>query len=130
MIKHEINRYSQPTKVWKNENYPVTHYSRQKEMSKLEYALHIKNLDYQVGDLVAPITIQHRPYSKWEVYKLISIDEVHRFVTFTEQGGPHCLTLQTVTGTELPYKGGTRQYRRIFIWEVPEEWKGESIVDI
>ena len=93
-------------------------------MGKLEYALFLKTLPIKVGDLVTT-QYQKAPFYPGTVYKVHSIDEIHKFVEFCHPTiGPKCLNLQRVDGTVVPWKGGARLYHKIEDADIPQEWIG------
>lgn len=89
-------------------------------MSKLAYALYLRNLEIKVGDLVvSKYTAQ--PFSKYSIYRIESIDEIHRYVKFNAPHiGPDCLNLKGTNGNSSYFKAGANLYRKVLPEELPE----------
>lgn len=91
-------------------------------MGKLEYAMFISTLPYKVGDYVAS-TYSKKPLLKREIYKVVNIDEIHRFVTFAHPDiGPMCLTLENAWGQTLSGRQGANLYRKVEDVELPPDF--------
>ena len=92
-------------------------------MSKLEYALFIRNMGINVGDFVVN-KVSTRPFSVYQVFRVVGIDEIHRFVKYdNEVIGPLCLHLQSRYMTSPPFKGGGRQYTVVKPDDMPADWE-------
>lgn len=91
-------------------------------MSKLQYAQFLKNLPIKVGDLVTSV-FSRKPYHAHGVYRVESIDEIHRFVEWGPTGvGPLCLNLRRCREGATPHKGGANNYQVVGGADIPGEW--------
>jgi hypothetical protein len=116
MIVHEITKY---LKEFKTSYYPSFTPPTQYDMGKLEYAMFLRNLPYKVGDWVVSRHV-NTPLLKREVFKVVAIDEIHRFVTFGHPTvGPMCLTLASMWGDVLTGRHGANVYRKVDDHELP-----------
>lgn len=90
-------------------------------MGKLEYALYLSKLPYKIGDYVVS-KYSHFPLLKREIYKVVNIDEIHRFVSFQHpEIGPLCLTLENAWGQVLSSRQGANIYRKVEEDELPPD---------
>jgi len=131
MIVHEIVKHREPPPHKPAvEYYPTIYSGVDKEMSKLEYAMYVQSLPFRPGDLLVAKTA-HPPYNYQDVYKLQSIDEIHRFVKFCMPAvGPLCLELEYFSGQARGSRGGGNCYKKVEQWDIPREWKERDIVDV
>lgn len=91
-------------------------------MSKLQYALFLKQLSIKVGDLVTSV-FSRKPYHAHGVYRVESIDEIHRFVEWGPSTvGPICLNLRSCREGATPHKGGALMYQIVGGFDIPGEW--------
>jgi hypothetical protein len=99
-------------------------------MSKLEYAMYVKNLPFRPGDLLVAKN-SFPPYHVQEIYKLVNIDEIHRFVQFClPEVGPLCLEMEYFNGRTRSSRGGGSCYKKVEEWDIPRAWKERDIVDV
>jgi hypothetical protein len=135
MIKQSITKYNEP--VWT----PTVHYPQYhntwtaplpKQMGKLEYALYLRNLPLKKGMLVVSKYLgDYQQYHTWQVYKIVDILEIHRFVEYGDENvGPKCLVLQHFDGQTLEWKGGGNQYKEANYELLPQPWKERLIVNL
>lgn len=90
-------------------------------MGKLAYAMYLSKLPYKVGDYVTS-KYSNPPLLKREIYKVVNIDEIHRFVTFGHPDiGPLCLTLENAWGQTLSGRQGSNIYRKVEFSEFPQD---------
>ena len=127
MIVKDIDVYHEPAVGynWPGQppRYPVTNYQGNHNMGKLEYAMFLKTLETKVGDLVISKYQMSPPRMAEIVHRVVSIDEVHRFVEFGGPGiGPKCFNLQSVKGGNIEWKGGAILYRKLDPKHYPPEW--------
>ena len=80
MLVREITKHDRKVLSYTPTFYQPGANSRN-EMSKLEYAMYVSNLPYKPGDLLVVKNAQ-APYRYTDIYRLKSIDEIHRFVVF------------------------------------------------
>jgi hypothetical protein len=126
MIVHKIDKYNKGFDVRKYFPSFMAPKESGHGMGKLEYALYLKNLKYGVGDWVVSKYIRP-PLLMREVYKVVSIDEIHRFVKFGHPSiGPMCLTLENAWGQPAGGKQGGEMYRLVEEHELPLELKGKD----
>lgn len=117
MIVHKIEKHGLAPKYFPSFYSPKTNW----EMGKLEYALYLKNLPYGVGDWVVSKHIRP-PLLLREVYKVVMIDEIHRFISFGHPDiGPLCLTVENAWGQLVEGKRGGTFYRLVEPHELPNE---------
>ena len=91
-------------------------------MSKLQYSMFLQQLDLKVGDLVTSI-FSRKPYHFRGVYRIDSIDEMHRFVEWgPAQVGPLCLNLHSCLDGVTSHKGGAKMYQIVGKADTPQEW--------
>ena len=99
-------------------------------MGKLEYALFLRTMPIQKGDLVVSCFNKNkRPYRVADIYQVIDIDELHRFVVWASPDvGPLCLNLRGCNSTHHTFKGGAAMYVKIEEKDYPIAWK-EKLFD-
>ncbi len=145
MITHHINKHAAPVHQhgqWPSYYRPrLQHYDRPSPpvllpyqhraaspnaMSKLEYAIYLRDLPVKVGDLVTTKFTQ-KPYHARGVFRIQSIDELHHYVTWgAPEIGPMCLNLQGITQdgvSFITHKGGGNFYHKIADDDIPLLWK-------
>lgn len=139
MIKQEITKYKDT--VW-TPHHSVGHggskppwiynQPQPKQMGKLEYALYLRNLPLKKGMLVANRYVgNYKTYHTWQVYKIVDILEIHRFVEYGDDGiGPKCLVLEHFDGTTLDWKGGGNQYKEAVFDLLPQQWKDRLVANL
>ena len=121
MIVHKIDKYNKGFDVRKYFPSFMAPKESGHEMGKLEYALYLKNLKYGVGDWVVSKHIRP-PLLLREIYKVVMIDEIHRFISFGHPDiGPLCLTLENAWGQLVEGKRGGTFYRLVEPYELPNE---------
>jgi hypothetical protein len=96
-------------------------------MEKLEFALFLKTLDVEVGDLVV-FGERAGPLTVHECNLVVDIDEIHKFVDWgNSYSGPKILSLACLShipnhGLCAPWKAGVSSYKKISKDRWPKEW--------
>jgi len=134
MITHTILKYKppvyvQPTRTYLPQQQPPGYLNPQ--MGKLEYAQFLKGLKVKAGDWIVHETAK-APYTIWQVYKCIYIEEIHHNVKNwgSHSSGPWCGLYRGWETTNFAPDGrgqarsfSPRHYKTVDHADVPDQLK-------
>lgn len=112
MLTHSINIYKPPASI-SQANTPVYHQQQRPQtvprLSKFDYNLLISNLPFKRGDvLISKVLMNQENVTKFAIYKLVDIQEIHYMAEYTNSNLPRCLMLKDQNGFTF--------------WSSPEYW--------
>ena len=103
MLTHAINIYKPPASISQVNttvyHQPQQHRNTVPRLSKFDYNLLISKLPFKKGDTVISKSIMnHANITKYAVYKVKDIQEIHFMAEYNNNGEPKCLHLEDHAG--------------------------------
>lgn len=118
MITYKLEKYRSVYErpVQQQHQGGTWHQASPLKMEKLEFALWLKTLPFQKGDILA-FASRNPPYSDYDLHIVVDIDEIHKFVDWgTLHSGPKVLRIATrhdKTGLSAAWAAGPKFFKKV-----------------